>query len=103
LEYSSAEDTGYAEELMDGGSGGDLLIPASTLGESPYLTQLRELAAALRGGPAPRVVAADGAAAVYLAEAARESMASGLAIDMTGLIPSPPHRPDRFDPSGVSR
>ncbi len=92
LEYSSAEDTGYAEELMSGGSGGDLLIPASTLGESPYLTQLRELAGALRGGSAPRVVAADGAAAVYLAEAARESMVSGLAIDMT-----------TFSPVGVSR
>jgi predicted dehydrogenase len=92
LDYSSAEDTGYAEELMDGGSGGDLLIPASTLGESPYLTQLRELAAALNGGPAPRVVAADGAAAVYLAEAARESMATGLVIDMTS-----------FDPAGVAR
>ncbi|ADB33947.1 oxidoreductase domain protein [Kribbella flavida DSM 17836] len=90
LEYSSAEDTGYAEELQDGASDGDLLIPASTLGESPYLTQLRELAIGLRGGPEPRVVAADGAAAVYLAEAARASMETGRTIDMNS-----------FDPAGV--
>ncbi|ONI72423.1 oxidoreductase [Kribbella sp. ALI-6-A] len=92
LQYSSAEDTGYAEELQDGDSGGDLLIPANTLGESPYLTQLRELALALRGGPEPRVTAADGAAAVYLAEAARASMETGRAIDMLS-----------FDPAGVAR
>ncbi|HET6299709.1 MAG TPA: Gfo/Idh/MocA family oxidoreductase [Kribbella sp.] len=83
LEYSSAEDTGFQEELQDGGSGGDLLIPSSTLYESPYLTQLRELAAALRGGAEPRVLAADGIAAVYLAEAAHESMATGRTIDMS--------------------
>jgi myo-inositol 2-dehydrogenase/D-chiro-inositol 1-dehydrogenase len=52
---------------------------------------LRELAAALKGGPEPRVVAADGAAAVYLAEAARESMATGLVVDMSV-----------FDPAGVA-
>jgi myo-inositol 2-dehydrogenase/D-chiro-inositol 1-dehydrogenase len=54
LKYSSEADTGYDEELQDGAIGGDLLIPASTLGESPYLTQLRELAIGLRGGPEPR-------------------------------------------------
>jgi myo-inositol 2-dehydrogenase/D-chiro-inositol 1-dehydrogenase len=101
LEYSSAEDTGFSEELQDAASTGDLLIPSSTLYESPYLTQLRELAAALRGGPEPRVVAADGAAAVYLAEAARESMATGRTIDMTDFIPSPPDRLDPVDPSGA--
>ncbi|TWD75349.1 myo-inositol 2-dehydrogenase/D-chiro-inositol 1-dehydrogenase [Kribbella amoyensis] len=101
LEYSSAEDTGYAEELQDGATGGDLLIPASTLGESPYLIQLRELAAALRGGPEPRVTAADGATAVYLAEAARESMATGATIDMTTWKPSPSHHRGQVDPAGV--
>jgi predicted dehydrogenase len=83
LEYVSDKGTGYAEELAGEAVGGDLLIPASTLFESPYLTQLRELSAALQGGPEPRVNAADGAAAVYLAEAARESMASGRVIDMS--------------------
>jgi predicted dehydrogenase len=92
LEYDSESDTGYDEQLQDGGSGSDLLIPSSTLYESPYLTQLRELAAALKGGGEPRVVAADGAAAVYLAEAARESMATGRTVDMT-----------TFDPAGVAK
>lgn len=90
LQYASDTDTGFQEELQDLAPQSDLLIPASTLYESPYLTQLRDLAAALRGGPGPRVVAADGAAAVYLAEAARESMATGRRIDMS-----------TFDPSGV--
>jgi predicted dehydrogenase len=86
LEYSSAADTGFEEELQVS-TQGDLLIPSSTLYESPYLTQLRELAGALRGGPEPRVVAQDGAAAVYLAEAARESIVTGQVIDMTTFDP----------------
>jgi predicted dehydrogenase len=91
LKYASGADTGYAEELRDSAAAGDLLIPANTLGESPYLTQLRELTRALRGGPEPRVVAADGAAAVYLAEAARASMETGQVIDMR-----------TFDPTGAA-
>jgi myo-inositol 2-dehydrogenase/D-chiro-inositol 1-dehydrogenase len=87
LEYTSDKGTGFAEELQADASAGDLLIPSSTLYESPYLTQLRELAGALRGGDEPRVVAADGIAAVYLAEAARESMATGRAVDMTTFTP----------------
>ncbi|WP_433160334.1 Gfo/Idh/MocA family protein [Kribbella sp. CA-247076] len=88
LKYTSGADSGYAEELQDGAAAGDLLIPANTLGESPYLTQLRELAVALRGGPEPRVQAADGAAAVYLAEAARASMETGRVIDMKSFDPT---------------
>ncbi|HWD77830.1 MAG TPA: Gfo/Idh/MocA family oxidoreductase [Kribbella sp.] len=84
LKFSSDADTGYREELQDS-AGGDLLIPSS-LGESPYLTQLRELAIGLRGGPEPRVLAADGATAVYLAEAARASMESGQPIDMKSFV-----------------
>ncbi|MFD3406090.1 Gfo/Idh/MocA family protein [Kribbella sp. NPDC058693] len=88
LKFTSEGDTGYKEELQNGGAGGDLLIPASTLGESPYLTQLRELAIGLRGGPEPRVLASDGATAVYLAEAARASMESGQPIDMKTFVSS---------------
>jgi predicted dehydrogenase len=87
LSYSSDKDTGFDEELQDNASTGDLLIPSSTLFESPYLTQLRELAGALRGGPEPRVLAEDGIAAVYLAEAARESMATGRTVDMNTFSP----------------
>jgi len=86
LKYTSNSDLGFAEELQDGGAGGDLLIPESTLGESPYLTQLRELAIGLRGGPEPRVLGLDGATAVYLAEAARASMESGRAVDMKTFV-----------------
>ena len=86
LKYTSSGDTGFAEELQDGDTGGDLLIPASALGESPYLTQLRELALGLRGGPDPRVLAPDGATAVYLAEAARASMETGRAVDMKTFV-----------------
>ncbi|MFC0628560.1 Gfo/Idh/MocA family protein [Kribbella deserti] len=82
LEYSSAVETGIEEELQEAETG-DLLIPSSTLYESPYLTQLREFAQALRGGPPPRVTAEDGTAAVYLAEAARESMSTGQAVSMS--------------------
>ena len=53
LEYSSDADTGFEEELQDGAAGGDLLIPASTLYESPYLTQLRELARRCEVVPSP--------------------------------------------------
>jgi predicted dehydrogenase len=81
LDFSSAAQTGIEEELQESAQG-DLLIPSSTLYESPYLTQLREFAQALRGGPAPRVTAADGATAVYLAEAARESMTTGRVVEM---------------------
>ncbi|MDX6262596.1 MAG: hypothetical protein QOH84_4284 [Kribbellaceae bacterium] len=88
LEYTSDKGTGYAEELQGEVVGGDLLIPSSTLFESPYLTQLRELSTALKDGSVPRVVAADGAAAVYLAEAARESMATGRTVDMTTFNPA---------------
>jgi myo-inositol 2-dehydrogenase/D-chiro-inositol 1-dehydrogenase len=91
LKYSSDADTGYSEELQNGAAAADLMIPANTLGESPYLTQLRELAVALRGGPEPRVSAVDGANAVYLAEAARASMETGQAIDM-----------NTFDSSGAA-
>ncbi|GAA1570663.1 MULTISPECIES: Gfo/Idh/MocA family protein [Kribbella] len=84
LKFKSDADTGYKDELTDSAAG-DLLIP-SALGESPYLTQLRELAIGLRGGPEPRVLAADGATAVYLAEAARASMESGQPIDMKTFV-----------------
>ena len=92
LEYTSDSETSFEEELQDGATGGDLLIPSSTLYESPYLTQLRDLAAALTGDVEPRVVAADGLTAVFLAEAARESMETGRTIDMKA-----------FEPAGVAK
>ncbi|WGD37816.1 Gfo/Idh/MocA family oxidoreductase [Lysinibacter sp. HNR] len=48
--------------------------PDTSLVESPYLTELREFAAACTGGPEPRVLLEDGARAVELAEAANLSI-----------------------------
>ncbi|SCK13442.1 Gfo/Idh/MocA family protein [Streptomyces sp. WMMB 322] len=59
-------------------------IPATNLTESPFLTELREFARAVRGGPAPRVSARDGLAAVRIALAAAESAHTGRAVDMAG-------------------
>ncbi len=84
LEYSSGTRTGIEEELQSE-SASDLLVPATTLYESPYLTQLREFSRALAGGPEPRVTATDGVAAVLLAQAARESMETGRAIAMVEM------------------
>ncbi|MFC9691756.1 Gfo/Idh/MocA family protein [Kribbella sp. NPDC056951] len=86
LKHTSGVDTGFVEELQNDEDAVDLLIPASALGESPYLTQLRELAIALRGGPEPRVLGADGVAAVDLAEAARLSMESGKTVELNGAV-----------------
>ncbi|GHJ41666.1 Gfo/Idh/MocA family protein [Streptomyces sp. TS71-3] len=55
-------------------------IPATGLTESPFLTELREFAVAVRGGPAPRVTAQDGLAAVRIAAAAAESARTGSAV-----------------------
>jgi predicted dehydrogenase len=57
-------------------------IPNTSLTESPYLTELREFAAALTGGPPPRVSAEDGLAAVRIAVAAQESAATGRAVEI---------------------
>jgi predicted dehydrogenase len=57
-------------------------LPPPAHAESPYTTQLRELAAAAFGGAAPRVTAEDGIRAVALAEAAAESIRTGRAVDV---------------------
>lgn len=63
-------------------AGGTGLLPALTGEESPFLTELREVAVAFRGGPVPRVSAIDGLRAVVLAEAANRSIAEGRAIEI---------------------
>ncbi|MFF1633921.1 Gfo/Idh/MocA family protein [Leifsonia sp. NPDC058248] len=57
-------------------------LPPPVHAESPYTTQLRELAEAIAGGREARVSAADGIRAVALAEAAAESIRTGLAVDV---------------------
>jgi myo-inositol 2-dehydrogenase / D-chiro-inositol 1-dehydrogenase len=65
-------DTGAAAD-----DGAERLLPDVSLVESPFIAEIRELAAAFSGGPPPRVSAADGVAAVRLAAAANASLASG--------------------------
>ena len=58
------------------------LLPPPTGAESPFLTEIREIARSFRGGPTPRVDALDGLRAVILAEAANRSISEGRAIEI---------------------
>lgn len=82
LKYSSLEKSGLTLELQ-GTDDASLTIPEVPVRESPYLDEIREFAAAFRGGSAPRVSAEDGAFAVYLAEAAQASLDTGHVVVMS--------------------
>jgi myo-inositol 2-dehydrogenase/D-chiro-inositol 1-dehydrogenase len=56
-------------------------LPPALAEESPYLTEIREIAHAFQGGPAPRVCLEDGVIAVALAQAARTSIETGAPVD----------------------
>jgi myo-inositol 2-dehydrogenase/D-chiro-inositol 1-dehydrogenase len=55
-------------------------LPNLSQQDDPYAMELAEFAAAIEGGPAPRVTAEDGVEAVRLAMAAMESNRSGRAV-----------------------
>lgn len=78
------DSTEHSALQIDGGSAGASrgLLPGGSFTESPYLTEIRELAAACTGGPQPRVSAHDGLEAVRLAEAADLSLSRGAAVDL---------------------
>ncbi|MBO1332169.1 Gfo/Idh/MocA family protein [Streptomyces sp. VRA16 Mangrove soil] len=81
LEHDSTAQTGFrvlAQGRRPLGEG----IPGSPMTESPYLTELREFAAAVAGGPAPRVSARDGVEAVRIAVAAAESARTGEPVEL---------------------
>jgi predicted dehydrogenase len=80
LAHPSLRVTGAAAAQGDG-------VPAGDFGEDPFATQIREFAAAFQGGPAPRVSALDGVAAVRIAAAARQSAATGLAVAVGETAP----------------
>ncbi|MEQ7125125.1 Gfo/Idh/MocA family oxidoreductase [Actinopolymorpha sp. B11F2] len=65
------------------------------LDEDPWAAELREFLAAMRGGPAPRVSAEDGRAALAIALAAVESAETGRAIEL-------PVGPDPYQGSAPS-
>jgi myo-inositol 2-dehydrogenase/D-chiro-inositol 1-dehydrogenase len=87
LRYDSATNPAT---WVNGGSaaGADGYAPKAAIGESPYLTELREFLAAFQGGPEPRVTAADGLEAVRLADAARRSLALGEAVTVPAELPA---------------
>ena len=76
--------------IIDGGTAdlegkappGAGLLPATPFAESPFLTEIREILAAFRGGPPPRVSADDGLQAIRIAEAAQASLATGRAVTL---------------------
>jgi len=72
---------GTVDENLTTASAENSYLPPVTAEESPYLTEIREFAAAFAGGPPPRVSIDDGVLAVALAEAARESIATGKPVD----------------------
>lgn len=63
----------------------DVAIPASPLHESPYTTQIKAFYAALRDDAPVCVSAADGLAAVQIAQAAIESARTGQAVTLEPL------------------
>jgi myo-inositol 2-dehydrogenase/D-chiro-inositol 1-dehydrogenase len=63
------------------GAGTPSVLPRWQTDDSPYLAQAAEFLAALRGGPKPRVSAADGVAAVAIAEAALRAAELGQPVD----------------------
>ena len=63
----------------------DVALPSSPVSESPYTTQIKEFYAALAEGKSARVSAADGLAAVQIADAALESAHSGRPVKLQPL------------------
>jgi predicted dehydrogenase len=63
----------------------DVGLPSSPVSESPYTTQLKEFYSALAEGKPARVSAADGLAAVQIAEAALESAYTGQPVTLESL------------------
>jgi myo-inositol 2-dehydrogenase/D-chiro-inositol 1-dehydrogenase len=80
VEHDSAGGSPLAWDLAHADSDGGTLLPSMDFAESPFLTELREFAAAFNGGPAPRVSAADGLAALDIGLAALESARTGRAV-----------------------
>jgi predicted dehydrogenase len=64
----------------------DVALPSSPVDESPYTTQLKEFYEALAGGREARVRAADGLAAVQIAEAALESCHTGQPVPLKPIL-----------------
>jgi myo-inositol 2-dehydrogenase/D-chiro-inositol 1-dehydrogenase len=80
VEHDSIRNPPLAWDLAESANEGGTLLPSMDFAESPFLTELREFAAAFTGGPTPRVTAADGLAALDIGLAALESARTGRAV-----------------------
>jgi myo-inositol 2-dehydrogenase/D-chiro-inositol 1-dehydrogenase len=80
IEHDSLDTPPLNWDLAQSANEGGTLLPSMDFVESPFLTELREFAAAFNGGPTPRVTAADGLAALDIGLAALESARTGRAV-----------------------
>lgn len=80
LEHASPEDGLIGVDIPAASGGAGDYLPAPNHTESPYTAEIREFAAAIAGGPAPRVTLEDGVVAVALAEAAVASIRTDLPV-----------------------
>ncbi|MDJ0347960.1 Gfo/Idh/MocA family oxidoreductase [Cryobacterium sp. PH29-G1] len=83
LTHDSRTDASLRFDLGAPPIGTHSMRPDTSLGESPYLTELREFAAAISGGATPRVSLGDATRAVGLAVAAIESIATGRTVSVS--------------------
>jgi predicted dehydrogenase len=81
LRHDSRENPPLVLDSAARSATGTGLLPAMPFVESPFLTEIREVYAAFRGGPPPRVSAQDGLQALRVAEAAVESLHTGRAVE----------------------
>ena len=84
LAHSSPVERDYRADLAASGTS-DGYLPQIDPAEDPYYLELREFLRAIQGGPAPRVTAADGVAAVSLANAALRSLETGQPVEVPSL------------------
>jgi myo-inositol 2-dehydrogenase/D-chiro-inositol 1-dehydrogenase len=84
LRHDSRQNSSLVIDHGSADRAGTGLLPATPFIESPYLTEIREIYGAFLGGPPPRVTAEEGLQAVRVAEAANESLATGLAVELVG-------------------
>ncbi|HUH08407.1 MAG TPA: Gfo/Idh/MocA family oxidoreductase [Egibacteraceae bacterium] len=85
LSWDSTETAPVRTALAgDGAAVGEVLLPESPVRESPYTTQLRHFLRVLEGGETPIVTAADGLAALEVAEAVAESLRTGAPVELAG-------------------
>lgn len=81
LESDSDRTTPVRPLLRAASSAGDIPLPSSPVAEPPHTTQLRHFLAVIRDGVPPIITADDGLAALRIAAAVGESIATGRVVE----------------------